>query len=528
MKHVSISVSDAMASSKLLGPFFAGPSWDCWRVVVKALFAEKMSAAEIETFRTVAERDPPTAPVSEGVFIIGRGGGKDSVATSIATNIAVNFDPRRSKLRPGEKAVVMLLAVDRAQAGVAFSYIRGYFEEVPALMKLVKHISDDAIELRNRCCIEVHTNSYRSVRGRSLLCVICDEVAFWRSEDSASPDVETAGAVQPGLARMRSSGAMLILISTAHKRSGLLYQKWRDAYGRNDPDVLVVKGTTLQFNPTFDAKIIERQIASDPALYRAEYLSEWRDDLSSFISRDLLEAAVDRGVIVRSPIDGTKYQAFADPSGGAHDSFTLGISHREKDGSIVLDLLFERHAPFNPSEVTEEIAALLKSYRCTHVTGDKYAARCVTEAFAKAGITYRQSDADRSAIYLDALPLFTSGRARLIDNARLIAQFAGLERRTFSTGRDRVDHGRQGRDDAANAAAGALVLAAARHGDYDEPGHVMPFVIGTPRNIPGSDLPPQYAHYLKANQPAEPWRSFIGPDGTISTRGHGGKYWGPV
>jgi hypothetical protein len=307
MKHPAISVSDAMSSRRLLGPFFAGPSWDTWRVVVKALFAEKMTAAELAIFRSVAERDPPIKPVSEGVFIIGRGGGKDSVATSIATNIAVNFDPRRSKLRPGEKAVVMLLAVDRAQAGVAFSYIRGYFEEVPALAKLVEHVGDDSIELRNRVVIEVHTNSYRSVRGRSLLCVICDEVAFWRSEDSASPDLETAGAVQPGLARIR--GSMLILISTAHKRSGLLYQKWRDAYGRNDPDILVVKGTTLQFNPTFDAKIIERQIASDPALYRAEYLSEWRDDLSSFISRDLLEAAVDRGVIVRAPIHGTKYRA---------------------------------------------------------------------------------------------------------------------------------------------------------------------------------------------------------------------------
>jgi hypothetical protein len=138
----------------------------------------------------------------------------------------------------------------------------------------------------------------------------------------------------------------------------------------------------------------------------------------------------------------------------------LGIAHRDKDGSIVLDLLYERHAPFNPSEVVAEIAALLKSYGCSHVVGDKYAAKWVIEAFAKVGITYRHSDADRSAIYLDCLPLFTSGRARLINSPRLISQFAGLERRTFPTGRDRVDHGRAGRDDAANAAAGALVLAA--------------------------------------------------------------------
>jgi hypothetical protein len=46
-------------------------------------------------FPPSASRDPPIKPVSEAVFIIGRGGGKDSVATLIATNIAVNFDPRK-------------------------------------------------------------------------------------------------------------------------------------------------------------------------------------------------------------------------------------------------------------------------------------------------------------------------------------------------------------------------------------------------------------------------------------------------
>jgi hypothetical protein len=68
--------------------------------------------------------------------------------------------------------------------------------------------------------------------------------------------------------------------------------------------VLVVRGSTVQFNPSFDAKIIERDLAKDKERYAAEYLSEWRDDLSSFISRELLDAAVDRGVIVRPPMDG--------------------------------------------------------------------------------------------------------------------------------------------------------------------------------------------------------------------------------
>jgi hypothetical protein len=55
---------------------------------------------------------------------------------------------------------------------------------------------------------------------------------------------------------------------------------------------ILVRGTTMQFNPSFDAKVIARQLASDPQLYGAEYNSEWRDDLATFISRDLLEAAL--------------------------------------------------------------------------------------------------------------------------------------------------------------------------------------------------------------------------------------------
>ena len=70
---------------------------------------------------------------------------------------------------------------------------------------------------------------------------------------------------------------------------------------------------------------------------------------------------------------------------------------------------------------------MLRSYGLTEVTGDRYAAEWVVSAFATCGITYRHSERDRSAIYQDALPLFTSGRVRLLDNQKLVSQFASLE-----------------------------------------------------------------------------------------------------
>jgi hypothetical protein len=86
-----------------------------------------------------------------------------------------------------------------------------------------------------RRLIEVHTNSFRAVRGRSILCAVLDEVAFFRDENFASPGTEVDVALSPGLARV--PGSMKILISSVHKRSVLLYQRYRDFYGKNNDDI---------------------------------------------------------------------------------------------------------------------------------------------------------------------------------------------------------------------------------------------------------------------------------------------------
>jgi len=63
--------------------------------------------------------------------------------------------------------------------------------------------------------------------------------------------------------------------------------------------------------------------------------------LIGFLGRELIEAAVDKGVAVRPPQPDTEYCAFADPSGGVGDAFTAAVAHRNADGSCVLDCLHE-------------------------------------------------------------------------------------------------------------------------------------------------------------------------------------------
>ena len=84
-------------------------------------------------------------------------------------------------------------------------------------------------------------------------------------------------------------------------------------------------------------------------------------------------------------------------------------------------------------------------------------------------------------IYGDVLPLFTAGRVRLLDNRRMVGQFAALERTTTAT-RDKIDHPKHAHDDLCNAAAGALVLAADQSQDV---GMVGPIIISSPRRYVG-------------------------------------------
>jgi hypothetical protein len=357
------------------------------------------------------------------------------------------------------KTITALLLSGKDQAAIAFRYIRAFFEDVPTLRAMVKNISSDSIELTNKVVIQVIVNSYRSIRGRSVLAAIVDEAAFWRSDESQNPDAEVHAALAPSLARVK--GSMLVMISSAHRCAGLLYDKWKACYGQPDDDVLVARGTTTQFNPSFDHRVIDKALALDPQRYAAEYNSAWRDDLATFLSRDLLDAAVEPGVVVRRPISEVSYCAFADPSGGRGDAFTMSVAHRDSGSRVVVDLIYERRPPFNPSEVIDDISKLLKSYRCSAVTGDRYAAEFVVEAFRKCGIRYIASKLDRSEVYIDFLPLISSGQVQLLDHVRAIAQFAALERRTFPSGKDRIDHPLNGHDDLANAIAGAAVLASA-------------------------------------------------------------------
>ena len=159
-----------------------------------------------------------------------------------------------------------------------------------------------------------------------------------------------------------------------------------------------------------------------------------------------------------------------DPSGGGRDAFTVAIAHRQGE-RIIVDCVRAWTPPFNPSGVVEEAAALLKSYRCREVTGDRYAGEWPRESFRSHSIEYIVADLDRSALYLELLPAVNAGTVELPDDDKLLRELRGLERRRGSAGRDRVEHRPGEHDDRANAVAGVTNLLASAD---EEPRMVAP------------------------------------------------------
>ena len=458
---MNVEIGTALSDERMFAPFFVGKSWDPWRSVLRAAFAEPMTKAETTFFRTVAQRDPPTQRVKEFWVISGRRSGKDSTASAVVAHVAASFEAR-SRLRPGERACVLLLAVDREQARTVLGYTRAYFERIPALAALVTRATADGFELSNGVDILVQTSDYRSARGRTILACVMDEVSYWRGETSVSPDVEVLRAIRPGM--MTLSEAMLIGITTAYRRTGLAYDKWAKHFGRDDK-ILVIHAESRQLNPSLSQAEIDDALADDAVAARADYFSVWRDDLSTYVPRDLIEHAVDRGVVVRSPDACHRYTSFVDVSSGLGDSFAMAIVHREGD-LVVLDCLVEVPAPFDTAMATCQVAMTLRSYGLHDVMGDDYAKGWVIREFQRHGIQFkpRPTGMDRSALYLEVLPAFSAGRVHLLDSPKLVSQFCALERRVMPGGRDRVDHpNRAGHhDDLANATAGAIWRATAR------------------------------------------------------------------
>ena len=213
-----MNILDALDDPKVFAPFFRGSTWSAWRVFLAALFGLPLTSEQRALYtKHTGRTKTPRSPLHEAWLCIGRRGGKSFILAVIAVFLAC-FKDWRPYLGPGEVATIMIIARDRRQARVIKRFITGLLRSIPMLRQVIEGETQETIALRNSVSIEIHTASFRSTRGYTIVAALLDEIAYWEvDENSSEPDIEVINAIRPGQATV--PGAMLLCASSPHERA---------------------------------------------------------------------------------------------------------------------------------------------------------------------------------------------------------------------------------------------------------------------------------------------------------------------
>src|SRR5262249_18270843 len=152
---------------------------------------------------------------------------------------------------------------------------------------LITSTSADTINLKNRCDIVIQAASFRSVRGFTIPLIVADEVALWRDTDtSLNPAKEIFRALSPAMISVPEP--LMLSISTPFAKEGWFYEQHSKHFADNASETLAWQAASKTMNPTLPQHVIDDAYADDPQSSAAEYGGLFRDDIASFINRDVV------------------------------------------------------------------------------------------------------------------------------------------------------------------------------------------------------------------------------------------------
>ena len=437
---------------------------------LRALYGLPMSETQESIFvRATGRESYQPREYRESSFIVGRRGGKSS---KLAANIAV-YEAcfRKYDLAQGEQGYVVALSPTKKQSAVVFRYVLARLSNSPTLRRMIKgEPMKDEVSLTNGVTIGVWPCNFRSVRGISIVCAICDEIAFWSDDISGSnPSPEVLRALRPAMANFPN--AKLVKISSPFAKSGIVWEDWRDR--DKHPETLVWKLDSATMNPKLDRDFLAQEEQRDPEFYAREYGAEFYESATSLISAEAIECCIVRDRFELLPAAEHSYTAALDAAFRG-DNFAFCVVHRE-DEKVVQDFLCtwrgSKARPVNLSETLSQIAETLNRFGISTVFGDQFCSEPIRQSLRTMGIDFEQVKTlgtGGAPIWTSLRTLITSGRIELLDDSATLSELKKLELVVTSGGNQRVEAA-TGHDDR------AVALALASHEAVSQPSRREPW-----------------------------------------------------
>lgn len=348
-------------------------------------------------------------------------------------------------LAPGEEPACLLVAPSKRLARQGLRYIKGAIRKNPKLSAAVVDDNADMISLRRpegptvRLEVIAAKAGGEAGRGFSLLGAALDEACFLRDDDYAVNDVEIWRAIKPRIIR----GGMGILGSTPWVKKGLLYDTWRQQFGRPENALVAHAATRTMRTDSLILEQVSEEEVNDPDNARREFGAEFLGlDASSFFSDEVLGKAIDTSLeLGGEPRSGDEVIAGAD-FGFRRNSSALAIFHKRGEKYVLAELHEKQpleDEPLVPSEVCAEFAKVLKRHRCSVVVADNHYIESVREHLGAAGISVSPAQGANGQARVDEVYVRTRERLQerrvvLPQSRRLLAQLREVRSRPLAGG----------------------------------------------------------------------------------------------
>jgi hypothetical protein len=307
---ILVPLRDALHDDRLLGHALVGESWAGWKTLLLAAAGEQLDDGEREHFTALTGRpkEPGDGLLSEVFLCIGgRRGGKSRAMATFCAWLASCVD-WSDVLSIGETGRVLFVAPATYQAQVISDYCRALFRENELLSSLIQGETQDELQLKRRIAFTIQAASATHARGMTAVAICLDEVCHLPSTDAVNSSEDLTQALKPSLA---STGGPLLLTSSPAGAEGLAYALFKRHYGPDgDVRCIVAKGSSRELNPSLRASIIDKAYADDAVAAAAEYGAEFREPMSSYLTREIVERCIDKGVTSRVRLPLIQYEAF--------------------------------------------------------------------------------------------------------------------------------------------------------------------------------------------------------------------------
>jgi len=449
-----------------------------------ALNKREMTEIELYEFMTEESYVWPYPKKTRIDLICGRRAGKSTIISAMAVFFAIitNYMPY---LKKHPYATVLVLSHSKEFSEEILDLIRSYIYGSDILTRLlntdkqskarqtifslkVPFIDEHGTLTYSRVVIRVGAASKKTVRGKAVCVLICDEIAHWNlQEGAADKDEDIIRAVRPALAQFKDVGYLFKLSSPSIKH-GILYNEYIKSRKKQLPkDYVVFKAPTWLLNTWLTLEHYAAEYNLDPHGFMSEYRAEFVDAISNFCHPESVDACIIKGVPENAPearATEVYYEAAIDAA-FKNDRFTFTIVGYVR-GKIKQYVLRKwegtNKQPVKIFEVTEEIRQECLRFDITKVYADQYAFQPLKEIFEKYDLTLEEkafTSTFKKQIYFNFKKLINNKQIDLLDDAIMIGEIKSLQVEQGATGVIRIGHPPGGHDDCASALAVASFIA---------------------------------------------------------------------